>query len=105
MSNMPEFGDTGEERTREVPQSVEEDPIDANAPKKEQNIHANDLRADCHSCKPRAFIINQFKQYKAHVGKTMKYQDFHSTQMPLAMNKGQVVNQDPCSAGGNELRN
>ena len=50
MSNMPKFGDAGEERTREVPQSVEEDPINANAAKKEQNIHAKDLRVDCHSC-------------------------------------------------------
>ena len=58
MSNMPELGDTGEKRTREVPQSVEEDPINANAPKKAQNIHAKDLRTDFHSCKPGAIVID-----------------------------------------------
>ena len=57
MSNMPELGNTGKERAREVPQSVEEDPINANAPKKAQNIHAKDLRTDLQSCKPRAFVI------------------------------------------------
>ena len=58
MSNMPELGNTGEKRTGEVPQSVEEDPINADAPKKAQNIHARDLRSNHHSCKPGAFVIN-----------------------------------------------
>ena len=58
MSNMPELGNAGEKRTREVPQSVEEDSINANAPKKAQNIHAKNLRTDCHSCKPGALIVN-----------------------------------------------
>ena len=35
----------------------------------------------------------------------MKYQDLHGAQMPLAMDKGQVMNQDTCCAGSNELRN
>ncbi len=34
MSNMPELGDTGEDRTRKISQSVEEDPINADARQK-----------------------------------------------------------------------
>ena len=58
MSNMPELGNTGEKRTREIPQSVEEDPINANTPQKAQDIHAKDLRTDYHSRKPGTFFMN-----------------------------------------------
>ena len=34
MSNMPELGDTGEQRTGKVSQSVEEDSIDTDARQK-----------------------------------------------------------------------
>lgn len=46
---MPEFGDAGEDRTRKTSQSVEEDPIDADACQKAQSVYAKDLRADCQS--------------------------------------------------------
>ena len=50
MSNMPEFGDTGEDGTRKTAQPVEEDTIDADTPQKAQGVHAKELGADCHSC-------------------------------------------------------
>ena len=50
MSNMPEFGDTGEERTGEISQSVEEDSINSDARQKAQSVHAKHLEAACQSC-------------------------------------------------------
>ena len=50
MSNMPELGDTSKDGSWKVSQSVEVDPIDADAPKEAQGVHAKDLRTDYHSC-------------------------------------------------------
>ena len=50
MSNMPELGNTSEERTRKFSQSVEEDPINADARQKAQSVHAKHLEAACQGC-------------------------------------------------------
>ena len=46
MGNMPELRHAGEYRTGETSQSVEEDPIDADARQKAKSVHAENLRAD-----------------------------------------------------------
>ena len=105
MNDMPELGDAAQDRTRKVSQSVKEDPIDADAHQKAQSVHAKHLRAHRQSCYPREFKPYCFKQYKARVGKSVKFQHSGGIQMPFTIDKNEIVNHNTCCAGGDELRN
>lgn len=85
MSNMPELGDAGEDRTRKISQPVEEDSIGADARQKAKSVYAKHLRADTQSCQPGNFVVHRFNQYKASVCKSMESKQSCAMQMPLAI--------------------
>lgn len=105
MSNMPEFGDTGQDRTGEFAQPVEEDAIDADAREKADGVHAKHLRADGQSGQPRNLVIECLEEYQTSVRENMEPYQPCGLHVPFAMDEEGIVNQNTGCARGDELRN